>query len=213
MCLYQTLQNGSAGWLWTNKSFVKCGPSPQGHMIQCQPGFPVYHDEWHMALRSCHRFDSWSLLVMYMWGPWCQKQVSQAGISNCIPQNTVGCNYLSLPKVLNRYLRQGLVIASHRILWDAITYRCRRYLLLTQKSSYLSVNWIVIMLQQWIWRSILDSACPSVPLSIHPCDLLIFCLLSVLPSVYPSVPHAISISVASIAYFMDYIHIWHKYNP
>ena len=30
---------------------------------------------------------------------WCQKQVSQAGISNCIPQYSVGCNYLSLPKI------------------------------------------------------------------------------------------------------------------
>ena len=28
-----------------------------------------------------------------------QKQVSQAGISNCIPQHTVGCNYLSLPEI------------------------------------------------------------------------------------------------------------------
>ena len=34
----------------------------------------------------------------YIWGQWCQKQVSQAGISNCIPQNTVGCNYLFLPE-------------------------------------------------------------------------------------------------------------------
>ena len=32
-------------------------------------------------------------------------------------------------------LRQGLVIASHRILWDAITYPCLRYLLLASKSS------------------------------------------------------------------------------
>ena len=28
---------------------------------------------------------------------WCQKQVSRVGISNYIPQNTVGCNYLSMP--------------------------------------------------------------------------------------------------------------------
>ena len=30
---------------------------------------------------------------------WCQKQVSQAGISNYIPQFTMGCNYLSLPEI------------------------------------------------------------------------------------------------------------------
>ena len=29
----------------------------------------------------------------------CQKQVSQAGIRNYIPQKTVGCNYLSLPEI------------------------------------------------------------------------------------------------------------------
>ena len=35
----------------------------------------------------------------YIWGLCCQKQVSQAGISNYIPQFTVGCNYLSLPEI------------------------------------------------------------------------------------------------------------------
>ena len=29
----------------------------------------------------------------------CQKQVSQAGIGNYIPQFTVGCNYVSLPEI------------------------------------------------------------------------------------------------------------------
>ena len=32
-------------------------------------------------------------------GPWRQKHVSQAWINNCIPQNTVECNYLSLPEI------------------------------------------------------------------------------------------------------------------
>ena len=30
---------------------------------------------------------------------WCQKQVSQAGISHCIPQYYVGCNYLFMPEI------------------------------------------------------------------------------------------------------------------
>ena len=38
-------------------------------------------------------------LGMDIWGLCCQKQVSQAGISNYIPQFTVGCNYLSLPEI------------------------------------------------------------------------------------------------------------------
>ena len=38
-------------------------------------------------------------LSIFLWGLCCQKQVSQAGISNYIPQFTVGCNYLSLPEI------------------------------------------------------------------------------------------------------------------
>ena len=34
-----------------------------------------------------------------IWVLWCQKQVSWAEISNCIPQYTVGCNYISLPEI------------------------------------------------------------------------------------------------------------------
>ena len=37
--------------------------------------------------------------MAHIWGLWRQKQVSQAGISNYIPQFTVGCNYLSLPEI------------------------------------------------------------------------------------------------------------------
>ena len=36
---------------------------------------------------------------IHIWGLWCQKQVSQAGISNYIPQFTVRCNYLSLHEI------------------------------------------------------------------------------------------------------------------
>ena len=51
-----------------------------------------------------HRTVEWTFiwinsLLTHIWGLWCQKQVSQAGISNCIPQFTVGCNYLSLPEI------------------------------------------------------------------------------------------------------------------
>ena len=38
-------------------------------------------------------------IPLNIWGLRCQKQVSQAGISNYIPQFTVGCNYLSLPEI------------------------------------------------------------------------------------------------------------------
>ena len=42
---------------------------------------------------------TWVWSVSYGCGHCCQKQVSQAGISNCIPQYSVGCNYLSLPEI------------------------------------------------------------------------------------------------------------------
>ena len=56
----------------------------------------------------------------YIWGLWCQKQVSRAGIRNCIPQYSVGCNYLSLPempasgtKVLNYGMLVRRIEAEH----------------------------------------------------------------------------------------------------
>ena len=76
---------------------------------------------YHIYLLSCHyllsfpsfNFPLWisfywgtivSLLLfpeLYhcIWGLCCQKQVSQAEISNYIPQFTVGCSYLSLPEI------------------------------------------------------------------------------------------------------------------
>ena len=60
------------------------------------------------------------------WGLWCQKQVSQAGISNCIPQYSVGCNYLSLPEITasgakvfmqSARVSQDLSLASLNMLW------------------------------------------------------------------------------------------------
>ena len=38
-------------------------------------------------------------LVEYIWWFWRQKQVYQARVSNCIPQHTVICNYLSLSEI------------------------------------------------------------------------------------------------------------------
>ena len=40
-----------------------------------------------------------ALIPGYKWGLWCQKQVSQAGINNCIPQYSLGCNYSSMPEI------------------------------------------------------------------------------------------------------------------
>ena len=46
-----------------------------------------------------HYTSHWWHQTWDIWELCCQKQVSQAGISNYIPQFTVGCNYLSLPEI------------------------------------------------------------------------------------------------------------------
>ena len=54
----------------------------------------------HTELRSsldCNDLTQYQ--TYHIWGLYCQKQVSQAGISNYIPQFTLGCNYLSLPDI------------------------------------------------------------------------------------------------------------------
>ena len=37
-------------------------------------------------------------MLMYEGILWCQRQVSRAGVSNYVPQYSVGCNYLAMPK-------------------------------------------------------------------------------------------------------------------
>ena len=59
-----------------------------------------------------------------LWGRWCQKQVSQAGISDCIAQY---------------------------ILWDAVTYPCLRYLLLAPKSSFAPGKYLAMLWLRFVW--------------------------------------------------------------
>ena len=81
-----------------SRSSVKC----QGHA-----GQNVYFDSnWvfpdcnaslvHGLLWNDEHTNAFSLII---WGLCCQKQVSQAGISNYTSQFTVRCNYLSLPGI------------------------------------------------------------------------------------------------------------------
>ena len=52
-----------------------------------------------LMVKLCHG----ALINFYwhitVWGLWYQKQVSQAWISNSIPQNIIACNYLSMPEI------------------------------------------------------------------------------------------------------------------
>ena len=72
---------------------------------------------------------------VYNWGFWHQKQVSHAGITNCIPQYSVRCNYLSLPEIpasatkVLLFLFLGLV--KCRLAWQCFGPACHsdwRYL-------------------------------------------------------------------------------------
>ena len=61
--------------------------------------FTVHFEETHASCEIKVIFTCWKCLRNGEQGLWCQNQSSQAGISNCIPQYSVGCNYLSLPEI------------------------------------------------------------------------------------------------------------------
>ena len=70
-----------------------------------------------------------------IWGLWHQKQVSQAGISNCIQQYSVGCNYLSLPEIPASGDRVLILITSHK----ACTWLC----FATLRCNFLNFQWLI----------------------------------------------------------------------
>ena len=69
-----------------------CGPPTIGHLIR------FHWTETYCGFFPCSLLNG---VIMHIWGLWCQKQVylMQTGMSNCIPQNTVGCNYLSWSEI------------------------------------------------------------------------------------------------------------------
>ena len=64
-------------------------------------------------------FGIWWLIVDSNWWFWCQKQVSQERKSNHIPQNTMGCNYLSLSEIAayGTKVDPKLSIYFHELSW------------------------------------------------------------------------------------------------
>ena len=61
----------------------------------------IFGDKSSFCQVLCHYMAlAWaSELTIIIWRLQCQKQVSQTGISNCIPLYSVGCNYLSMPVI------------------------------------------------------------------------------------------------------------------
>ena len=80
-------------------------------------------DVWKMISNSVPQFIAIVDVIIYLWGT----GVYWNGNGSFEDFGASGS-----------YLRQGQVIASHSILWDAITYPCLRYPLLAPKSSFLA---------------------------------------------------------------------------
>ena len=111
---------GRNGPLTTNDVKQEVYGSCQETAVVLLPGFainweqnqvtrqPQFHDLTHMHCQDTQHAITHYHSLLLIWGLWCQKQVSQAGISTYIPQFTVG----------------------------VITYSCLRYLLLAPKSPY-----------------------------------------------------------------------------
>ena len=59
-----------------------------------------------------------------IWGLWRQKLVFQAGISNCIPQYHVGCNYLSLPEIPASGTKVLICLRHLWIHWTHYPFMC-----------------------------------------------------------------------------------------
>ena len=68
--------------LATHRAHINCNISDINQTL------PSYHIKFY---NSAH--------ASSIWGLWCQKQLTLAMISNCIPHYSVGCNYLSLPNI------------------------------------------------------------------------------------------------------------------
>ena len=72
--------------------------------------FPIYNNSIAAQFWTSQQHSS--QIMDKIWWLWRKKQVSQAGISNSIPQNTMGCNYLSLPEITASHV---LIYNNHHI--------------------------------------------------------------------------------------------------
>ena len=96
---------------------------------------------------ACYYLQQSNGIYIYIWWCWWQEQVSKAGISNCIPQNTVVCNYLSLPEIPSPHI-QNIPANMHNILWCNLDeFWCHRYT--THKLVLIIHNLIVGTTNSW----------------------------------------------------------------
>ena len=82
--------------------YLQCSPMgllSMTTMNHCHSSHFIYTSHLHDVIQAKQSPPSKAMTNGIIWGLCCQKQVSQAGISNYIPQFTVGCNYLSLHEI------------------------------------------------------------------------------------------------------------------
>ena len=79
----------SDGPLWGGNSHRATKNGSCTHFHHCHP----------KTMRPSLTTSGGTPMQPHIWGLWCQKQVSHAGISNCLSQYCMGCNYLSLPEI------------------------------------------------------------------------------------------------------------------
>ena len=98
------------------KTIVRPSYLYYGNSYTGKTAFLYWNGPWLYVVDDCNVYDkqlivgTWFTEIRYTlramfdrnpsddWGLWCQKQISQAGISNCTPQNRVWYHYLSLSK-------------------------------------------------------------------------------------------------------------------
>ena len=94
---YKTLINSNIEHQY--KHIVNRAQGP-GLLSKIRRGFPEHlFLHLNISCQFCHKEIVDSFPIIIWWGFWFQELVSQAGINNGTQQNTVRCNFVSLPKI------------------------------------------------------------------------------------------------------------------
>ena len=109
--------------IWTNSFMMEPKSSMMFPLVRKVQLREKYVND--SIIKDAVRFCDYTAKYKVIWGLCRQKQISQAGISNCIPRNTVGCNSLSLPEIPGSHITRyrALTKVEHQSkLWTANKY-------------------------------------------------------------------------------------------
>ena len=107
-----------------------------------------------------HSLTSHRWAMGHIWGLWCQKQVSQAGISNCIPQYWVRYfaefqTFEIPPKYLIHYCGMQLLIHA----WDTCFWYQSLHIMCEYQWLFMSFSslWMSCGKMSWVVRTVLTA--------------------------------------------------------